>query len=125
MAKRCSVALADLCFSLGPCVCPDCYVVGEDVRARFREDFPAAERFFRPKPRPQSAHSTTRPLDHSTASSARYYLDIRAANRWLLSEMGLTPSQSLDMCSYENPGRFYSVRRDKPTGRNLAIIVPR
>jgi len=111
MAKRCSVPLVDLRFSLGPCVCPDCYVVGEDVRDRFREDFPAAERFFKPAP--------------GSGRGSRFRLDIRAANRWLLSEMGLTASPSLDMCSSENPGRFYSVRRDKTTGRNLGIIILR
>jgi polyphenol oxidase len=111
MSRRFSVPLPDLRFSLGPCICPNCYHVGDDVRVRFDQDFPAADKFFTRVP-PNRGH-------------LRYSLDIRGANRWLLKEMGLTEARSLSLCAREAETLFYSARRGKTTGRNLAVIALR
>ena len=52
----------------------------------------------------------------SDRSPTKYNLDIRAANRWLLKELGLTEARGLELCTRENEGLFYSVRRDCPNG---------
>lgn len=111
MSRRFSLPLPDLRFSLGPCICPNCYHVGDDVRVRFGKSFPAADKFFAPAP-PNRGH-----VKHS--------LDIRAANRWLLKEMGLTETRSLGLCTNETESLFFSARRGKTTGRNLAVIALR
>jgi len=105
MSRRFSVRLPDLTFALGPCICPSCYEVGEDVRRQFAAGFPGHETFFPVK----------------GASQPR--LDLRAANRWLLRDLGLAEAPSLDLCTKENVGICYSARRDSPTGRNLALIA--
>jgi polyphenol oxidase len=111
MSRRFAVPLPDLRFALGPCICPNCYQVGDDVRVRFGKDFPAADKFLTPAP-PNRGH-------------VKYSLDIRAANRWLLKEMGLTEARSLSRCTCETGSQFYSARRGKTTGRNLAVIALR
>jgi YfiH family protein len=108
MSRRFSVPLSDLRFALGPCICPNCYEVGDDVRQEFSKSFPS----------PNTPAAPER-------GSMKYNLDIRAANRWLLSEMGLAETRSLELCTRENEGLFYSARRSKTTGRNLAVIALR
>jgi len=119
MSRRFLVPLPDLRFALGPCICPNCYEVGDDVRDRFSEDFPDADRFF----------AAVTPNRKETVSagglSPKYNLDIRAANRWLLTELGLTETVSLGLCTQETKNLFYSARRARTTGRNLAVIALR
>lgn len=111
MAAQFSASPSDFEFALGPSICPRCYPVGDDVRAAFVGRFPARDRFLAPlAPGP---------------SGPAWSLDIRAANRWLLSQAGLTELGSLDRCTCENPDHFYSARRAQPTGRNLALVAVR
>lgn len=111
MSRRFAVPLTDLCFALGPAICPACYPVGEDVMQEFSTRFPAGGKFL----------TSMRP----SRNRAQFSLDIRAANRWLLAETGLTEAVSLDRCTFEGPAEFYSARRDGRTGRNLAIVAVR
>jgi polyphenol oxidase len=110
MSRRFSVPLPDLRFALGPCICPNCYEIGDDVRGGFGT-FPDADKFFSPVSPAQGA--------------AKYRLDIRAANRWSLTNLGLAETVSLELCSLETENICYSARRDKTTGRNLAVIALR
>ena len=107
MSRHLSVPLPDLRFATGPCICPSCYEVGADVVDGFRTAFAGPERFF------------------SVSKAGGPGLDIRAANRQLLLELGLAEAPSLELCTAENLTRFYSARRDSPTGRNLAVIAVR
>jgi YfiH family protein len=107
MSRDCSVSLENLRFALGPCICPNCYEVGDDVRKEFAGSFPDPDRFFSP------------------VKGAKCLLDIRAANRWLLVSLGLAEATSLELCSVETSNHCYSARRDKTTGRNLAVIALR
>jgi len=111
MSRRFAVPLPGLRFALGPCICPACYSVGNDVRDQFSRTLPAADRFFAPVT--------------GTSEAAGYRLDIRAANRWLLKELGLAESQPLELCTCENAALLYSARRSRTTGRNLAVITLR
>lgn len=108
MARRFSVPLSSLCFALGPTICPACYPVGEDVVRTFSDRFPAGDKFLVP--------------NRPSRGRGQFLLDIRAANRWLLAETGLSEAGSLDLCTAENPTDFYSARREGQTGRNLAVV---
>jgi|WetSurMetagenome_2_1015567.scaffolds.fasta_scaffold76105_1 polyphenol oxidase len=116
MSRRFHVPLSDLRFALGPCICPNCYVVGDDVFRVFSKSFPLPDKFFTPVAEITAVRSS--PL-------ATYHLDIRAANRWLLDEVGLLETNSIERCTFEDEKLFYSARRDKITGRNLAVIALR
>ena len=123
MAERLSVLPGRLRFALGPCICPGCYPVGEDVFQQFRKSFPDADRFF-----VHDAGHDPIPLGESGScpkSNGHCRLDLRSANRWLLREMGLTETGSLDLCTREHPEEFFSARRENPTGRNLAVVAIR
>ena len=111
MSRRFSVPLSDLRFALGPCICSNCYEVGDDVRQEFSKSFPLPDKLVSPAA--------------PERGPAKYDLDIRAANRWLLKELGLTEAHGLELCTRENEGLFYSARRSKTTGRNLAVIALR
>ncbi len=119
MACQLSLPLTELCFALGPCICTNCYTVGEDVAAAFRRAYPLAEKFLLP---PEQI-ALTRIGSLPSHLGELYHLDLRAANRWQLVELGLTETASLNLCSKENPALFYSARRNQPTGRNLALIL--
>ncbi|HTW90434.1 MAG TPA: polyphenol oxidase family protein [bacterium] len=154
MSREYSVPLHNLRFALGPCICPDHYEVGQDVRQEFAKTFPDPDRFLSPVIETDSArHSPSesrRGLSSSeTGTVSRHVprvapcacprlrdsqalsplppvklrLDLRDANRWLLTEIGLTESESLSLCTLEDEKLFYSARRDKVTGRNLAVIA--
>ncbi len=57
--------------------------------------------------------------------TGRFLLDVAAANRWLLLKDGVQPANVWEsgLCTYGDPARFYSHRRDDGrTGRHWAII---
>ena len=55
--------------------------------------------------------------------TGRYLLDVAAANRYLLEKRGVGNIWQSDACTYADPTRFYSHRRDKGrTGRHWALI---
>lgn len=93
-------------YSLGPSIGKCCYKVGEDVLNEFRETWPEANRFFSRK-------------------KEGFYLDLRAANCFLLSSVGAVEGTSLDICTHCNSKRFYSHRREHGAGRNWGVIVRR
>ena len=118
MSRRFHVPLPDLRFALGPCICPDCYEVGDDVLREFSKSFPLPDKFLSPVALDRKGAV----LAGGLSPEPKYRLDIRAANRWLLDEVGLMETNSIERCTFENDRLFYSARRDKTTGRNLAVI---
>ena len=112
MSRRFCVPLTDLRFALGPCICPNCYEVGDDVRQEFNKSFPSSDKFFSP------VREGTVP---ARGLSPKHRLDVRAANRWLLNSLGLAETMSLELCTLETKNLCYSARRSKTTGRNLAV----
>jgi hypothetical protein len=107
MQRKLSINPADLHYALGPCISGQCYEVGAEVAEEFK-DFPAPEEFLTP---------VTCDLGRS-----RFRLDLKAANRQILRQLGLREVADLNKCTHCSPGLFYSARRDKVTGRNLALI---
>lgn len=98
--------------AFGPGICAERYVVGADVMVRF-----AQEGF------PQHMYMTSgSSLSHSGIE--QYFVDLAAANRWLLEQGGVLPEQiwAMNRCSTE--ADFFSHRRDHgTTGRMWSVIA--
>lgn len=95
---------ADLLAWLGPAIGPAVYEVGEEVAAAFRDslgaDFAGA----------------------LTPSGERWLLDLYAAARLKLAAAGLTEVRGGGLCTYSDPARFFSHRRDGVSGRQASLI---
>ncbi len=100
---------ADVQVAFGPGILAPNYQVGPEVVAAFQ-----AAGF---------------PEDVSTPDgTGRFLLDVAAANRWQLLEAGVKPENLWEsgLCTYADPERFYSHRRDKGrTGRHWAVVKVR
>lgn len=85
---------------LGPAIGPTRYEVGADVAAAFPEEF--AEGF--------------------TQRGDRWLLDLYAVARLKLAAAGVTEVFGGGLCTYSDPDRFYSFRRDGVTGRMATLV---
>jgi YfiH family protein len=84
---------------LGPAIGPKVYEVGDEVRAVFEE---------------KQAFSPTRP--------GHWLLDLYAVARERLRSHGVERIFGGGFCTYSDPQRFYSYRRDGTGGRMVAFI---
>ena len=85
---------------LGPAIGPRAYEVGGDVLAAFRGH--------------EAAFSPARP--------GHWLLDLYAVARRRLSEAGVTRITGGGLCTYSEPERFFSYRRDRTSARMGAFI---
>lgn len=87
---------------LGPSIGPCCYEVGQDVHSVFiNAGFP--REVFREK-------------------KGSLYLDLRAANRWLLREEGVERICETDLCTFCAKALFYSYRRGDGDKRQINFV---
>jgi len=102
---------ASLLAWLGPAIGPASYEVGNDVRDTFLRTDPAAAVVFQ----------ANRP--------GHWLLDLYAAARLRLQRAGVTAVSGGEWCTFAEPERFFSHRRDGVTGRQATLIwlekVPR
>lgn len=101
---------ARIAAAIGPCIGPDAYEVGPEYRARFLEDAPDNERFFRPAPRPE-----------------HFLFDLPGYCAARLGAAGVAVVEPLGRCTYSEPDAFYSHRRsahrqETDYGRLISII---
>ena len=89
---------------LGPAIGPKVYEVGDEVRGAFLQRDAAS----------QSAFSPTRP--------GHWLLDLYAVARQRLLARGVERIFGGGFCTYSDPGRFYSYRRDGSSGRMAALL---
>lgn len=89
---------------LGPAIGPGNFEVGEAVVRVFVDAEPAAETAFR------------------AVSGVRWKADIYALARHRLRRAGVREIYGGDWCTFSDPGRFFSYRRDGTTGRMAALI---
>jgi YfiH family protein len=89
---------------LGPAIGPRVYEVGEEVRAAFLDRDAAAA----------AAFVATRP--------GHWLLDLYAVARQRLAKLGVERVYGGGLCTYSDPERFYSYRRDGASGRMAALI---
>ena len=99
----------DLKVAFGPCISPQCYEVGEDVRQVFGQArFSLNEDLFRPHPE----------------KAGRFLLDLRLANRTQLLAAGVKPEniEEIDICPHCQAD-FTSWRRDKNSAGRLLNFI--
>jgi YfiH family protein len=93
---------------LGPCIGPDAFEVGDEVRAAFVQSDAQCAVYFKPK------------------FAGKWSADLAGLARWRLQCLGVTQvfgnDSSAAWCTFSNPSKFYSFRRDGVTGRLAACI---
>jgi len=93
---------------LGPCIGPEAFEVGPEVKAGFEAADPAAEQHFRPH------------------APGKWLADLAGLARQRLQALGITQVYGNDAtppwCTASNPSRFFSHRRDRISGRFAASI---
>jgi purine-nucleoside/S-methyl-5'-thioadenosine phosphorylase / adenosine deaminase len=89
---------------LGPAISAAAYVVGEEVRDTFMSHDPMAETAFRP------------------AADGRWHADLYRLARQRLQSQGVAAIHGGGFCTWQDPVRFYSYRRDGVTGRMASLI---
>ena len=92
---------------LGPAIGPDHFEVGEDVYDTFvRHDAHAAQAF----------------APRNSQHEKKWLADIFLLARQRLVSAGITEIYGGGVCTYSDPARFFSYRRDGETGRMAALI---
>jgi YfiH family protein len=89
---------------LGPAIGPDAFVVGAEVRDRFLAKSRAFESAFKP------------------ADKGKWHLDLYTVARMILSGKGVGFIGGGEWCTYSDPERFFSYRRDGVCGRLATLI---
>lgn len=89
---------------LGPAIGPAAFEVGEEVREAFLGADAGAAGCFRPSP------------------AGRWLADLYGLARRRLHALGVEAIHGGGFCTYREPGRFFSYRRDGRTGRMAALI---
>lgn len=93
---------------LGPCIGPDAFEVGPEVKAAFEAHDPQAAALFRPH------------------GAGKFLADLAGLARQRLGALGVTQVCGNDgspaWCTVTNPSRFFSHRRDRVSGRFAACI---
>src|SRR6185436_11250641 len=95
---------ADVLAFLGPGIGPRAFVVGADVRDAFVGRDPASDTAFAPH------------------APGKWLADLYALARRRLALLGVTRVFGGDLCTYSEPARFFSYRRERTTGRMAALI---
>ncbi|PIT77932.1 peptidoglycan editing factor PgeF [Limnohabitans sp. G3-2] len=102
----------DILVWLGPCIGPQAFEVGDEVRAAFCQHNAAPQALFKP------------------LSPGKWLADLAGLARWRLRQLGIDKIYGNDghpdWCTVSNSVRFFSHRRDSPTlgqsGRMAACI---
>ena len=89
---------------IGPCIGPDSYAVGADVRSACLQLNPESTDCFAPK------------------GKDRWCADLKQLVRHQLQRQGVRAIHGSDLCVHDNPELFFSHRRDGQTGRMSALI---
>ena len=94
---------------LGPAIGAQAFEVGDEVRSAFVSANAAAERAFRPF-RPGVA-------------DGKWACDLYALARQRLAAAGVERVWGGDLCTYSDPARFYSYRRDGSSSGRMASLI--
>ncbi|MBA2491799.1 MAG: peptidoglycan editing factor PgeF [Gammaproteobacteria bacterium] len=95
---------AELMAWFGPAIGPTAFEVGPEVRNAFVAHHAGSAAAFAPSP------------------AGRWLADICQLARLRLAAMGVTAVFGGGLCTYSDPARFFSYRRDKCTGRMANLI---
>ena len=89
---------------LGPAIGPSAFEVGDEVRTAFVTDLPTAGEAFAP------------------CGQGKWLADLYALARLRLARAGVTAVYGGNACTYSDPARYFSYRRDGVTGRMATLI---
>jgi polyphenol oxidase len=93
---------------LGPCIGPEAFEVGDEVKAAFEAHDAQAGRLFKPH------------------APGKWLADLPGLARMRLQALGVTRvygnDSTREWCTVSNPSRFFSHRRDRVSGRFAAGI---
>jgi YfiH family protein len=107
-ARAVSAQPSSLVAWLGPCIGPDAFEVGDEVKAAFAERDPQSARHFR------------------AYREGKWLADLPALARMRLQQLRITSIHGNDgtreWCTVSNPSRFFSHRRDRVSGRFAAAV---
>lgn len=104
MRQRLENADAELLAYLGPAIGPQNFEVGAEVLDAMQIRLPAAAQAFVPH------------------SQSKFLADLFELGRQALNQCGVTRVYGGHDCTFSDPARFYSFRRDRVTGRHAALI---
>ncbi|ALL65124.1 laccase [Paraburkholderia caribensis MBA4] len=96
---------------LGPCIGPQAFEVGPDVRDAFMNGVGGTQRDV------VASAFVEHPLN-----TGKFLADLPRLARWRLAQIGVTNVTGGDHCTVTERERFYSYRRDRETGRMAALI---
>jgi len=96
---------------LGPCIGPQTFEVGPDVRDAFMNAVGGAQR-----------EDVAKAFVDHPANAGKYLADLPRLARLKLAAIGVTSVTGGDHCTYTERELFYSYRRDRETGRMAAMI---
>ncbi|MDP5052742.1 MAG: peptidoglycan editing factor PgeF [Congregibacter sp.] len=105
---RLKIAPADLLVWLGPAIGWDAFEVGPEVRTAFLKS--------------QGQTAVDGCFRSSSARPGHYLADLSGLAQHRLRQLGVCHIQTLDACTFSDPDRFYSYRRDGQTGRIACLI---
>jgi polyphenol oxidase len=114
MIKQFACQPARMIAGIGPAICRHCYQVGPDVIDAVRQNLPDSEKLFSPD------------LDtNGVPIPEKWQLDLFEANRRQLLHAGLLDSniEISPWCTFENPEKFYSYRREGPAAGRWALMA--
>lgn len=94
---------AELIAYLGPAIGPSHFEVGPEVLQAMARDLPRAKEAFVPR-------------------GEKYMADLFALGRQALHEVGVNRVFGGQDCTFSDPARYYSFRRDGVTGRHAALV---
>ncbi|QGU31884.1 peptidoglycan editing factor PgeF [Thermochromatium tepidum] len=93
---------------MGPAIGPDAFEVGSEVRSTFVTEYPETAAAFRPS--------------RNQARGERWLTDLFELARFRLARLGIGRVYGGGDCTFSQPRRFFSYRRDGTTGRLASLI---
>ncbi len=96
---------------LGPCIGPQAFEVGPDVRDAFMTGVGGTQR-----------EAVASAFVEHPLNAGKFLADLPRLARWRLAQIGVTNVTGGDHCTVTERERFYSYRRDRETGRMAALI---
>ncbi|WP_027778409.1 peptidoglycan editing factor PgeF [Paraburkholderia caledonica] len=111
VAELAGVQTGELHAYLGPCIGPESFEVGADVRDAFMNGTDESGR----------AATASAFVEHPR-NAGKYLADLPALARLRLQRLGVTRIVGGDLCTVTQRERLYSYRRDRETGRMAALI---
>lgn len=111
---------SDLMAWLGPAIGPRAFEVGGEVREIFLSHAPASISAFSPAPVDQVGLGQL--SGDGRGEGEKFLADIYQLARQRLNALGITQIHGGSFCTWSDPERFFSYRRDGRTGRMATMI---